>query len=245
MKKCSSNFLAAVLVVMLAICSPVWADVAIDEANFPDEVFREYVSGLDKNNDGSLSDSEIAAVTVIDVHKKEYYYYYDFEESEDKISSLKGIEYFTSLESLDCSCNLITALDLSKNTALVRLNCSSNYVEDYTHLKSRRIYYLESLNVTGCRNLQELYCEFNGLKTLDVSSNTALKKLNCEINNLRTLDITNNQALTELNCQGNSLTTLDLSKNTALMELACGYNNLIALDVSKNTNLTMLACWSN
>ena len=88
MKKCSSKFLAAVLAVICAVCSPVWADVAIDEANFPDEVFREYVSGLDKNNDGSLSDSEIAAVTVIDVHKKEYYYYYDFEESEDKISSL-------------------------------------------------------------------------------------------------------------------------------------------------------------
>ncbi len=44
------------------------AQVAIDETNFPDELFRTYVQeNFDTDQDGSLSDAEREAVRSIDV----------------------------------------------------------------------------------------------------------------------------------------------------------------------------------
>ena len=63
-------------------------DIAIDEANFPDKTFREYVSdNFDENEDNVLSDDEIAKVTSIDCNGS-------------GITNLKGIEYFTELKNL-------------------------------------------------------------------------------------------------------------------------------------------------
>lgn len=189
-------------------------------ANFPDENFRSYVStNFDKNGDGWLLPSEIAAVTKIDVY-------------DESISSLKGIEYFTALKELYCYYNGLTELDVSKNTALTKLNCQDNQ--------------LKSLDVSGCTALSELDCNLNELTTLDVSNNTALTKLNCDVNQLTELDVMNNTALQYLNCRFNKLTTLDVSNHTALTNLNCDYNQTLkSLDVSNNTALTYLNCYKN
>lgn len=100
----------AMLIVCLAGCS-AWA-VAINAENFPDETFRSYVSGFDTNSDGTLSDSEISAVTSISVYSMD-------------IASLQGVEYFTALTDLLCSANQLATLDVSKNTALKTLTCGS------------------------------------------------------------------------------------------------------------------------
>lgn len=64
--------------------------VAINAANFPDEVFREYVrSEFDEDNDGYLSQKEIASAERIFVY-------------DSNISSIKGIEYLTALTYLSC-----------------------------------------------------------------------------------------------------------------------------------------------
>ena len=82
------------------------AEVAVSEANFPDDIFRNYVSEkFDKDKDGSLSANEIAAVREIRV-------------SGLGIADLAGVEYFTNLTELYCEKNQLTALDVSKNTAL-------------------------------------------------------------------------------------------------------------------------------
>ena len=187
------------------MCFTYWgggafADVTVNAENFPDDAFREYVYDFDKNEDDILSTAELATVTEIDVRECE-------------ISSLKGIEYFTSLEYLDCSKNMITELDVSKNTALQRLTCDENRSYEYDSENYRYNYtcYLASLNVTGCTALQYLSCWGNALTTLDLSTNTAL---------------------TYLDCSGNKLMTLDVSRNTALTDLECGDNKLAALDVS-------------
>lgn len=44
-----------------------FADVAVNETNFPDEVFRDYVSEYDSDEDGTLSTSELEVVTDINV----------------------------------------------------------------------------------------------------------------------------------------------------------------------------------
>ena len=208
-----------------------FADVAVNAVNFPDEIFREYVSGIDRDGDGILSTTELASVTVIDIHKE-----YNTD-SDSKISSLKGIEYFTNLEYLDCSYNLLTTLDLSKNTALEWLNCSRNIL---SYINNN--HYLRSLNVTGCTKLQTLRCYGNALTALDLSTNTALTELSCSENNLTALDVSKNTALTELDCWDNYLTTLDVSKNAELIYLSCTNNRLTDLDVSGHIYLEKFIC---
>ena len=193
------------------------ADVAIDNNNFPDANFRTIVEGFDNNKDGSLSDTEIAAVKKINCFRK-------------RITNLKGIEYFTSLNNLWCAENKLTALDVSKNTALTDLYCSRNQ--------------LTTLDVSKNTALTDLDCGYNQLTTLDVSKNTALTYLSCGYNQLTTLDVSKNTALTYLSCRNNQLTTLDVSKNTALTKLSCDNNQLTSLDVS-NTDMDDLNCYDN
>ena len=211
----------------------VTGDVVINEA-FPDQVFREFVKQYDNNNDGKLSQDELAAVTEMDLDP--YDVPYDKPYRGEKISSLKGIEHFTSLKNLNCKLNLLTELDVSKNPALESLDCSYNQ--------------LRALDVSHNLALTELNCcgSNNGsykLSALDVSNCPALEKLNCKGNELSTLDVSHNLALTELKCGGNSLGALDVSKNSELNSLNCGDNKLSALNVSNNSKLTILGCWDN
>ena len=215
------------------------AGVAIDNTNFPDANFRTIVENYDTNKDSSLSDTEIAAVEEIDCYDK-------------GISNLKGIEYFTALRSLNCGCNQLTSLDVSKNTTLTKLYCKKNQLTVLDVSKNTALTYLRcnynqltSLDVSKNTALTKLYCFSNQLTSLDVSKNTALTKLYCDNNQLTSLDVSKNTALTGLNCGHNQLTALDVSKNTALTGLNCGYNQLTALDVSKNTALTELDCDKN
>ena len=90
--------------------------VRIDEANFPDEIFRAYVSEhLDTSANGYLDGKE-ATIKALDV-------------SGLGIRNLKGIEHFTSLESLDCSDNQLSSLDLSLNTKLTELDATGNVLK--------------------------------------------------------------------------------------------------------------------
>ena len=132
---------------------------------------------------------------------------------------------------LVCAENQLTALDVSKNTALTRLWCYNNQ--------------LTKLDVSKNTALTELWCYFNQLTALDISKNTALTELYCSNNQLTALDVSKNTALTSLNCYNNQLTALDVSQNTALKWLYCYNNQLTALDVSKNTALTELNCSTN
>ena len=209
---------AVVFLCMIVTCAR--ADVAVDAANFPDAVFRSYVSSnFDSDNNGALSDSEIAGATGIYV-------------SGQGISSLSGIEHFTALTVLWCSNNQLSVLDVSHNTALQVLHCEYNQ--------------LGVLDVSGNTALTELHCEENQITTLDTASNTALTRLSCFRNyQLASLNLSNNTALTYLSCYNNSLSALDVSSNTALTHLACSSNQLEALDVSSNTALVYLSCRDN
>lgn len=91
-------------------------NIAIDESNFPDGNFRFYVAEhLDSSANGSLDRRE-ADIKTLNV-------------SGLGILDLRGIEYFSELENLDCSDNELTSLDLSKNPALQVLNAEGNRLE--------------------------------------------------------------------------------------------------------------------
>ena len=163
---------------------------------------------------------KIAAITSLDVAGS-----YD---NPGTLTSLRGIEYFESLEELFCLYNQLTALDVSRNTALTYLDCDDNL--------------LPSLDVSRNTALTTLYCSDNQLPSLDVSQNTALKTLFCHVNQLTSLNVSVNTKLTRLSCAENELTSLDVSANTELTYLDCNSNELTSLDVSRNTALTKLRC---
>lgn len=119
-KKLAAAVCAAALslTVMSVTAFAAEGDVDINETNFPDENFRAYVSeNCDTSKDGKLSADEIAAVTRIDC-------------SESQITSLKGIETFTALVSLNCEENALTELDISKNTELSYIRCYGNQIKE-------------------------------------------------------------------------------------------------------------------
>ena len=229
--------------------------VEINSTNFPDQVFREFVKQYDNNNDGKLSQDELAAVTEMDLDP--YDVPYDKPYRGEKISSLKGIEHFTSLKNLNCKLNLLTELDVSKNPALESLDCSYNQlraldVSNNLALKELNCcgsnngsYKLSALDVSNCPALEKLNCKGNELSTLDVSHNLALTELKCGGNSLGALDVSKNSELNSLDCEGNHLSALDVSKNSELNSLNCGDNKLSALNVSNNSKLTILGCWDN
>lgn len=230
------------LAMLVAFAGPGWANVEINETNFPDANFREYVSeNFDTiNKDGKLDDEEIAGATYIDVKSRD-------------ISSLKGIEHLIALTRLFCNANHLTELDVSKNTKLTMLHCGSNQltlldVSANTALTYLCCNYNQLMNLDVSKNtaLETLLCDGNQLSNLDVSKNTALTALNCSRNHqLSSLDVSANTSLTDLDCGYNQLTELNVSKNTALKRLTCDGNQLSSLDVSKNTALTFLWCHTN
>ena len=256
------RLLLTLLVVSICSVHSAWADVEINETNFPDENFRNYLLNQTYGSDGVITDAEIAEVTSIDVSEGWY-----------NIASLKGIEFFTALETLNCAVNKLTALDVSKNTALTTLNCGGNQltaldVSKNTALTSLKCFsnqltaldvskntaltelqciknQLTSLNVSGCTALSTLNCYANPLTSLNVSGCTALTELRCHYNQLTSLDVSGCTALTSLECHKNQLTALDVSGCTALSTLNCGNNQLTSLDVSGCTALSTLECDNN
>ncbi len=214
-------------------------NIDINERNFPDDAFRKWLLDREFGQDGVLTETEIASITSLKINNSD-------------IISLKGIEYFTALTSLDCGSNWLTKLDVSNNTALTSLNCGYNYlttldVSKNTALAELRCYEneLTTLDVSKNTALTYLDCDFNNLTTLKLSQNTTLKKLMCNDNQLTMLNLSKNIDLTEVQCRNNQLTTLDLSNNIALKEVQCDNNQLTTLDLSKNIALTSLHCYYN
>ena len=197
--------------------------IAINEKNFPDENFRDYVAReWDKNQDKYFSPSEIAAAKWITC---------DNLWDGQPIKSLKGIEYFTEIWELTCVYNDLTEIDLSHNKKLEYLNCHHNK--------------LEKLDVSGLPLLETFYCAQNKLQSIDVSKNKQLKDFSCTENPLNTLDVSQNTELEKLACVGNNLTELDVSKNKNLKILWCYQNKLSSLNLENQTELELLGCREN
>ncbi|MBR2152311.1 MAG: hypothetical protein IJ944_03385 [Clostridia bacterium] len=183
--------------------------VKIHPDNFPDDYFFEYVyEVIDLNGDFALSEYEISKVTELYVGNYEYYPEDPNKIPYHEITTLKGIEFFTELEILSCDRVRLTELDVSKNTKLKELSCSSNLD-------------LTSIDVSNNLLLENLNCFYTGITELDLSCNENLDNLQCSWNNIETLDLTNNTKLRILSCYNTNITSLDLTNNTNLTRVAC------------------------
>ena len=179
------------------LCSSAYSEVTISggAGGFPDEKFRQHDSkNFYTNGDGVLSDSELAAVTRVNV-------------SNVGVSSLKGIEHFTELLELDCSYNDLKELDVSANKKLEELYCRDNQ--------------LTAVDTRSNPELLELSIENNQIGGVDVSRNPKLRLLFCVNNKISALDVSSNTAIISLDCSANQITALDVRKNTAMTMLQC------------------------
>ena len=187
--------------------------VEINDTNFPDPVFLQYVKdNIDTadttsgQKDGKLSQAERDAVTEISI-------------TNTNCTDLTGIAYFANLTELNCYHNKLTTLDVSKNAKLSALRCYNNG--------------MEKLNLGDITSLTLLQCEDNNLTELDVSKNPYLEELQCRENKLRRVVIGKKYSLTGLYLRGNQLTSLDLSTTRDIWNLDDLWQ-LCAIDVNED-----------
>ena len=112
--------------------------VPIDEEHFPDANFRQWVSM-------NFTPEEIPMATELNMvgsfrNKDTAEYYASF------TYSIKGIEYFTSLEHVSFYMISASTIDLSKNTRLksFAFNCATAIAE---------------LNLSGCTELEDVFID--------------------------------------------------------------------------------------
>ena len=188
--------------------------VEINEENFPDEVFRNYVAtDLDKTpGDGELTSKDISSIdTIVLINKG--------------VKSLKGIEFFPNLINLRCDKNELTSIDVSQNPELDYLNCARNQIT--------------SINFGDITKLTQLHCFDNRLTELSLSNLKILKEFDCGTNSIASLDLSNLPELFFLNCDNNLLTSLNITNDTKLKTMTCKFNLLKSLPTGKSTCTSM------
>lgn len=213
----------------------------INENNFPDPNFRDYIKTYIAGGSNVLTVEERSKVEIININKKD-------------ISSLKGIEAFPNLTELDCGNNSIQKLDLRQNPKLKTLKCNKNQLTHLDLSKNPDIDYLicsdnqlEQLDVSHLKDLVTLDCSHNDLAQLDVKNSIFLETLNCSANQLTELDadVKHKTRLVSVECQNNQLTTLILGENKGLKKLNCAHNQLTQLNLNNMISLKELRCQNN
>ena len=149
-----------------ASAEPRVETIPISAENFPDTIFRKYVSDtFDADKDAVLSPEEISSVTSVSVRLK-------------GIQDLKGIEYFSNLKYLNAELNYLKTLDVSKNTKLESIIVANNRLTSIKLPNDNRNDTLVYLDVFA-----------NGLQELNVHNLFALGFIHVDDNELTTLDL--------------------------------------------------------
>ena len=241
----------------------------INEMNFPDPVFREYVRKI--AGGPALTNEKARQIEVLDVSDDNIK---EVLGDRAPITSLRGIKYLKYVKDLNCSGQELKTLNLQTNSRVEKLDCSGNQLTDLWFYTGSSLKYLTcsankftALDLSKCSELTELNCGWNQLTALDLSANKKLQKIVAGSNKLTTLDTRNLPELTYLNLWGNDdlksidvsknpkleilsashgkLTSLNVKNNRMLVELYVYNNQLTALDVSSNYLLKKLSCYEN
>ena len=231
-----------ILLLLALVCTSINAGgqesqgIVINEENFPDPVFREYVSTVNQNGlDGILTPYEISMMTGITLNENTTH--------GKKVRSLKGVEFFTFTQYLRCDEHELESIDISALANLNELSCRGNQ--------------LKSLDVSKNKELTKLICANNQLKQLDVSHNNKLEWLDVSYNQLEPMDLSNCPKLhllnvshtgftsvdyefpelSDLNCSGNPISTINLSAFPQLSSVWITSTQIKKLEVSNLNSL--------
>ncbi|WP_298515807.1 matrixin family metalloprotease [uncultured Kordia sp.] len=191
---------------------------AIPDANF--ETALEALITDDVSGDGQVPTAEIETLTNLDV-------------SSLNISDLTGIEDFVALETLYCSNNNLTTINVSNLTNLQSLRALSND--------------LTTIDLTNNTALTDLRIEQNNLTSIDLTNQSNLVFLQIDRNELTALDVSNSPSITRFRAYNNHISTIDLSNNSLLREVRVSGNELLSLNVQNgnNTNINIFVANGN
>ncbi|MEH6535564.1 MAG: T9SS type A sorting domain-containing protein [Psychroserpens sp.] len=156
-----------------------------------DEIGTNYPYSIDTNFDGEVSQQEASQVVRLIVSDKD-------------ITSMEGIDYFTSLVDLRVDIgwsgynnnNDIDHLDLSSNVNLEYLYVNSIVTEDNQWAMSNHpTVGLNTINIDNCTKLRTLKLWYQDLDDLDLSQSTYpdLETINIRTNGLDTIDFGTNE----------------------------------------------------
>ncbi len=223
--------------------------ISDDELLFEDAAFKKYLietAKVDTNNDGRITQAEGEAIKGLTGIT-------------GSIVSLKGIEYFTNLETFEMSGSEVKVLDLSKNKKLVSVKVKdSNKVMTEINLAGLSALKALDLNIKetsgatitmeGCDNLESVIFESSivpipafgtsSLKTLDLISAPTLGSL--DFTKMPKLEVLNLRS-TSGKTQNITTKTINLNSCPELKEAVInGYLALETLEVSALTKLTTL-----
>ncbi|MCM1482970.1 MAG: hypothetical protein NC043_01425 [Muribaculaceae bacterium] len=130
--------------------------------------------------------------------------------SDGKLTSLQGIEYFTSLEILEVDNNALTSVDLRYNHELETLKIQNNA--------------LMALDLGGCPDLEYLYCGRNNIGTLDLSRCDDLIYVDCSYNALTSINLRGCDNISSLYVNSNMLTSVDITPCRVITAFGCDAN---------------------
>ena len=161
-------FLAA----LVAVCSCTPKNVA---DKIKDRTLKTYcIVCSDKNKDQKISPEEASAVESIDV-------------SGLKVSSLKGLQYFTGLKTLNISETKVEKLVVN-SPSLEVLKCEKNDG-------------LVSIDVSKCPSLNFIYASHTSLSSLDLSKQPDLCRLWVDSTPITSLNVASCPKLNNINVQ--------------------------------------------
>lgn len=260
MKKTLKQILTLILAVtvIVASCSlnafaaEKATGIAINEENFPDDNFRNYLLNgsyyiwddngnpieivYDADKDGYLCESEIKNIRQLQIQQS-------------PITDLTGIEHLTSLIEVGCQYSAVEKMDLSNNTELIYLSCHKSNLKGELDLSNNAKLQmvtchknpeLTSVNIAGCKDLSFIDLTATDVTQLDISDNTELTGIAFDATNINHIDTSNNKKLMTLSAYNTQLSSLDLSDNPELTYLDVSNCKLSGLDLSKNDALTYL-----
>jgi Leucine-rich repeat (LRR) protein len=208
-----------IISILISICLTSHISSAQTWVKIPDAAFANYLlNNIPTAMQGdSLNTSSILVTTTT----------HSLNLSSLGISNLSGVQYFTSLTSLDCDNNVFTSLPAPLPNTLTYLDCS--YCPHITGLPILPT------------SLQTLWCQDDSLISLPVLPNT-LQTIFCFNNYLTTLPALP-ASLQSLYCYSNALTSLP-ALNSSLTQLYCYYNNLTSFPAFSNA-LVFVDCHDN
>jgi len=198
---------------------------------------------FDTNEDGSLSQEEIDAVTSINIDYTGAFYdpSHIMQYEEIDVTPFKNLEY------LNCQGNLLTSLDVSQNHKLKRLTCQWNH--------------LPELDIRSNPNLEMLKCGGNHITSFNLSQNPLLDTVFLSVptyyiippvnvdtsyeNTMDQIDLSNNPLINTLYCNGMGLKSLSVEYNMELEKLICVGNDLESLHITNNPKLRYINCSHN
>lgn len=264
MKKLPLSLLL-IFIIMFAIASFALADVALNEANFPNQGFRTLLGNYDENNNAVLEDSEILKIKQLLSNANAF----------TNFENYIGIEHLTSLNTLNIENTNTSLLDLSKNINLEKLKVESSNINQLSLPQSIEYFSIGYSTITNYTNsnLPNLtYININksnypsnnffiGTEALDtlyisesigespninLSNNNNLKSLLIYGSNIQSINLPNNpENLAFINLDNNSISVIDLSNCQNTIALSINDNKLNQINLSNLSSLQQLMLNNN